>query len=241
MYRKIQYIRASVKYCAAEKVKETHDNPIIRNSSLIERYFQSLPPSLRDNKKKNFFHQTQLPGMQTIKTAWNNVSAETIKNCYNHTKLFDKEISVDKQLVELQNDGVSRQIEESMKKMGMEDESVDLLPAHENFGIKNAGTAFSVDLDEVEQKVDEDTGDVEEIEEEISTSSRNQGLLTAGNAFLEFCIPKNDSQVLLLADIMAFMDDIRNEECSNRTTQTILNTDYFKEINIHSQIYQIHQ
>jgi hypothetical protein len=228
MYRKIQYIRASVKYCAAQKVKENHDNPIIRDSSLVKRYFQSLPPSLRDNKKKNFFHQTQLTGMQTIQTAWNNISAETIKNCYNHTELFDKEISVHKQLVELQSDEVTNQIEESIKIMGMEDDSVDLLPAHENFGIKDAGTAFSVDLEEAEQKVDEDTEDVEEIEEEISTSSRAQVLLTAGNAFLEFCIPKNDSQVQLLADIMAFMDDIRNEEHSNRTKQTTLNTDYFK-------------
>jgi hypothetical protein len=122
--------------------------------------------------------------------------------------------------------------------MDMEDESVDLLPAHENFGIEDAGTAFSVDLEEVEQKVDEDTDDVEEIEEEISTSSRNQVLLTAGNTFLEFWIPRNDSQVQLLADIMAFMDDIRNEECSNWTKQTTLNTDHF---NIHSQIYQIYQ
>jgi hypothetical protein len=40
----------------------------------------------------------------------------------------------------------------------------------------------------------EDTDDVEEIEE-ISASSRAQALLTTSNAFLEFCIPKNDAQV----------------------------------------------
>lgn len=212
-----------MKYSAAQKVKETHNSSIIRDSSLTELYFQSLPPRLRDNKKRNFFYQSQLTGMQTIKAAWDNVSVETIKNCYNHTNLFDKEPFVNEQM-----DDSNNLIEKSLDTMGMDGGSVDLYPDHENLGIKDAGDAFPVDLEEVEQEIDNDTNDVEEVEEELSDSSRNQALLTISSAFLEYCIPKNDSQLQLLSDIMTFMDDVKQEERCNRTTQTVLNTDYFK-------------